>query len=206
MGARSGLRTELLLRWMCSRGSLLLFLRSSWTAAAGDRALRRQRVVTAGGPQPGPGVGAERRSRRGGGPVYGARGAVVRRYTREELLALSGAQPEELARLEAQQLLVPCRRWRLFGRGSVYFTEGQLDVLRGFVKAQRAIEISQRPRLQSTDTVRANARRSGDPGPRIVAASHVVGRWAGAERKEGEDARTAATSAHHTRRAAGVDG
>lgn len=70
----------------------------------------------------------------------------MKRYSREEMLIESGARPEELMQLEAQRLLVPNRRWRLFGKGEEYFTDGQLDVLRLIVKARRTMEAHRQPR------------------------------------------------------------
>lgn len=130
----------------------------------------------------------------------------MRRYTREEMLEQSGAQPEELSRLEAQRLLVPFRRWRLFGRGSDYYTEGQLRVLQGFVKAQRAVENSRRPRPQPNDMDRRGMKRSGTLRSATLAGSHDVDVCDGPQKKENEHATTATKSAHHPSRKAGVDG
>ena len=52
-----------------------------------------------------------------------------KRYTRAELLAASGAGPEDLAAFEAEGLLVPKRsRWP-WARREAWYTEAQLGVL-----------------------------------------------------------------------------
>lgn len=68
----------------------------------------------------------------------------MKRYSREEMLAETGARPEELAQLETQRTLVPNRTWSLFGKKQEYYTAGQLEVLRLIVRTRRAIEASRR--------------------------------------------------------------
>jgi hypothetical protein len=62
------------------------------------------------------------------------------RFTRAELLAAAGAQPEELTALEQQRLVVPRRPWWRFGRRPAWYTDAHLDVLRRFVRGRRAVE------------------------------------------------------------------
>lgn len=68
------------------------------------------------------------------------KGCAVRRYTREEILRESEARPEELAELEARRVIVPNRPWRIFGKRGVYYSGGQLDVLRLIVRTRRTLE------------------------------------------------------------------
>ena len=71
----------------------------------------------------------------------------MKHYTREQLLRESGARPEDLADLEAKGLLVPNRRWRLFGRFGTceeYYLPGQLEALRLIVKTRRTVEANRR--------------------------------------------------------------
>ncbi|HET8631956.1 MAG TPA: hypothetical protein VFL91_31405 [Thermomicrobiales bacterium] len=68
----------------------------------------------------------------------------MRRYTRQELLQVTGAQPEELAALEARGLLRPNYAWRPFGPRRPFYTATQLDVLRFLLRSRRAWEACRR--------------------------------------------------------------
>lgn len=64
----------------------------------------------------------------------------MRRYSRQELLRETGAEPEDLADLEARSVIVPDRRWLLFGKyvGPIeYYTDRQLEILRQRTKTRR---------------------------------------------------------------------
>lgn len=71
----------------------------------------------------------------------------MRRYTKEEVMRESGARPEDLASLEAREMVIPCRPSKLFGvlgGGEEYYTESQLEVLRFIIKTRRVVEANRR--------------------------------------------------------------
>ncbi|MBX5446504.1 hypothetical protein [Sphaerobacter sp.] len=58
-------------------------------------------------------------------------------FRRDEVLHITGASEDELARLEQKRLVVPVRPWWTLGLGR-YYRESHLDVVRWLVEAQRA--------------------------------------------------------------------
>lgn len=60
-------------------------------------------------------------------------------FRRDEVLHITGASEEELARLEQKRLVVPVRPWWTLGLGR-YYRENHLDVVRWLVEARRAEE------------------------------------------------------------------
>lgn len=66
------------------------------------------------------------------------------RLSREELLQMSGARPEELDTLEAQRMIVPSGRCFLFWRSTPWYSQAHLDVLRRYAVGRRALEVRRR--------------------------------------------------------------
>ena len=66
------------------------------------------------------------------------------RLSRDELLRLSRARPDELDALEAQRMIVPASTSYFFWRGPRWYTQAHLDVLRRYAAGRRAVEANRR--------------------------------------------------------------
>lgn len=73
-------------------------------------------------------------------------------FRRDEVLHITGASEEELARLEQKRLVVPVRPWWTLGLGR-YYRENHLDVVRWLVEAQRAEQDSLEPGKSSGPSI-----------------------------------------------------
>jgi hypothetical protein len=80
--------------------------------------------------------------------MWWRRGKTEQRYTRAELLAVTGARSEELAALERDGVIVPNRAWQPWGRGVEWYGNGQRQAVEWLIRSQRLAlsrRMTQRP-------------------------------------------------------------